>query len=513
MNKIKEILTKKRILVFLAITLCMLIALFFDFKKETFDGDEIYSYTLATSPNGGFMVGNVPSNTFTSPVVYNEALTLNKADLFHFYKVYLNQANDVHPPFYYFLFNLAASFKLDYFTKWTGLSLNLMFFLVTLVFVYLISKKLTKNIYASIFITLLYGLSVGALSNETFIRMYMLSTMFGTIFIYLLLLLDDDNSKFYLYPFITVITYLGFMTHYYFLVFAFFASLFYVIYLLTKKRYKKLILFSVFTLLGVILGFITFRPAYDHMFKGYRGVESSTNLTSSNLKYNLDKMYPRFNEEAFYSDFPIVIFLFISTLVYALLKVNPKKLIKDNRYLIIILLTILSYFFLVVKMIPILSTRYIYIIYPYISIILVTFLNKYLPKKYFSLVSGLLLLLCFINLVRIKPSWSNSIPNKEKDLIYKYQAYPYICAVESDYHLIGKAPFLMKFSKSYISFDFSEDNIKDILLYLKENNINKALFDLSVLKDENKYLDLLKEDDNYVNSFKTDIGIVYEYAF
>ena len=32
-------------------------------------------------------------------------------------------------------------------------------------------------------------------------------------------------------------------------------------------------------------------------------------------------------------------------------------------------------------------------------------------------------------------------------------------------------------------------------------------------KDENKYLDLLKEDDNYVNSFKTDIGIVYEYAF
>ena len=71
----------------------------------------------------------------------------------------------------------------------------------------------------------------------------------------------------------------------------------------------------------------------------------------------------------------------------------------------------------------------------------------------------------------------------------------------------------MKFSKIYISFDFSEDNIKDILLYLKENNINKALFDLSVLKDENKYLDLLKEDDNYVNSFKTDIGIVYEYAF
>ena len=142
MNKIKEILTKKRILVFLAITLCMLIALFFDFKKETFDGDEIYSYTLATSPNGGFMVGNVPSNNFTSPVVYNEALTLNKADLFHFYKVYLNQANDVHPPFYYFLFNLAASFKLDYFTKWTGLSLNLMFFLVTLVFVYLISKYL-----------------------------------------------------------------------------------------------------------------------------------------------------------------------------------------------------------------------------------------------------------------------------------------------------------------------------------------------------------------------------------
>ena len=51
---------------------------------------------------------------------------------------------DVHPPIYYLLLELICSMLfIDNFTKWSGLILNIIFFVLTICMLYLLAKKVT----------------------------------------------------------------------------------------------------------------------------------------------------------------------------------------------------------------------------------------------------------------------------------------------------------------------------------------------------------------------------------
>lgn len=169
----KKIFKKENLIFLLTIILCTLIVIYFDIQKETYDGDELYTYTLSTSAKGGFMGGNFPLDTFNNPDIINESLTLQREELFDLRTIYYNQVNDVHPPLYYFLFHYISIFSFNKFSKWPGLiykiitkkhfnnpyiiyltSGSIIYFLLVLKITPILSTRYIYNIYPIIEIVL-----------------------------------------------------------------------------------------------------------------------------------------------------------------------------------------------------------------------------------------------------------------------------------------------------------------------------------------------------------------------
>ena len=87
---------------------------------------------------------------------------------------------------------------------------------------------------------------------------------------------NDKGIGFYI-P-VILVTYLGAMTHYYCIVYSFFISAVYGIYLLFKKDYKGVLYFCITMAIAGLLSYITFPPMINHIFSGYRGQEATSNF-------------------------------------------------------------------------------------------------------------------------------------------------------------------------------------------------------------------------------------------
>ena len=76
-------------------------------KKRHYHIDEIFSYGLANQQTHlSFEEGK-----YESPIkLFKNYLTLNKNSRFNYTRVWENQAKNIHPPFYYFLFHSICSF-------------------------------------------------------------------------------------------------------------------------------------------------------------------------------------------------------------------------------------------------------------------------------------------------------------------------------------------------------------------------------------------------------------------
>lgn len=85
-----------------------------------------------------------------------------------------------HYIIYYFI--LFGIFSENTFTKWTGISLNLIIFTFICYLLYLIGKKLFKSEKWAFLLVLLYGISNAGIYSTIYIRMYELLILAGLIF-------------------------------------------------------------------------------------------------------------------------------------------------------------------------------------------------------------------------------------------------------------------------------------------------------------------------------------------
>lgn len=81
-------------------------------------------------------------NTWHNSEYYKDYMTIDEEEKNNFKPVYENQKNDVHPPLYYLLLRIAENFNIGSFSKWPAIILNIIIYLFTTVFMYLIIKKL-----------------------------------------------------------------------------------------------------------------------------------------------------------------------------------------------------------------------------------------------------------------------------------------------------------------------------------------------------------------------------------
>ena len=267
------------IMLVITIVLQLAVALCFCMQKQGFHYDENYSYYSSNVTYGL----NPPDGDWLSGSTIAEEFCITPGMGFNFPLVAQMQSFDVHPPVYYFLLNIICSLSSGIFSKWQGLILNLIFFVISELLIIAIADKVgNKNKAITWFSLALFGFSPAIISGITFIRMYMLLTSecMALILIHMNMLTDIKNSgslsRFAKYLIqIAVTVYIGFLTHYYFAVFAFFVAAFTTLYLFFSKNTRKTsYIYAITVIAGLLSAVLSYPASLRHIFRGYRGTEA-----------------------------------------------------------------------------------------------------------------------------------------------------------------------------------------------------------------------------------------------
>ncbi|MDO4982019.1 MAG: glycosyltransferase family 39 protein [Eubacteriales bacterium] len=253
-------------------------------RKEGLFIDEAYTYGLSNSYYAPY-VYDIKDKDMIDKVISHEELldymTVGEDDAFAFCSVYYNQSMDVHPPLYYWLFNFASSLHRGVMDFKAGLILNYVIYILTLVFLYKLAFILFNSRDIAVSAVVLYGLSVIGLSTMLMIRMYVLLTLETVLLAYFIALnMRERKTRYCIAAGITVFA--GLMTQYYFVFYAFFVCLSYLIFALAKKDIRGTLVFSVSALLGVIALVVAFPPfikqlTADALVSGGSAVENAKN--------------------------------------------------------------------------------------------------------------------------------------------------------------------------------------------------------------------------------------------
>lgn len=375
-------------LVILTLFLVMLVSVFFANKKVGMYEDEVVTYGLANSHyatwisdiKDEYINGNMTERV-VSKQDFLSYLSVDKGERFDFKSVYINQSNDVHPPLYYELLNFFCSFKINTFSKWPGLVLNIILYLLSIIFLYFCLNRIFENEIISAFAVMFYGLSFFGISTMLFIRMYILLTLMTILLTYeIVVLLKNEKKHHYITIGITVLG--GMLTQYNFAFFAFFITLFTFLYLIINKNIKKAFKMGMSALIGVCGLFICYPYFFKQIKEGANGGTVSGESTIKkflNFKEWFEKI--KVNGNILISELKIVIttskalliILFIFMIIYFLAVSKKKKdCYKNNKIIIalpaiIIVSTFVSFVFIAIT-IPGASARYFYHLVPFVSV-------------------------------------------------------------------------------------------------------------------------------------------------
>ena len=280
----------------LLICLVSLNLLYWGSRKEGFFCDELYSYHFTSQLNYPYLVADREDatwlNQWHSSEYFQDYLTLTEEEAFGFSGVWRTITADVHPPVFYLLLNFSSSvFSIVFpgiFTKWSGIFVNMLFFLLTILFLWKLSKELMKSEFWSALVCVLYGFSAGAVSTVVFIRMYMVFTCFAVLFTYVNVLLwkevwtknQGGKVKGWIYPILSLTAFMGIMTQYYFLVYAFFICAVIWCYSLWKRNYSFAVKYALAMGAGIAAVLLIWPDILNDIFSGYRGEEAFGNLAA-----------------------------------------------------------------------------------------------------------------------------------------------------------------------------------------------------------------------------------------
>ena len=277
------------------LVLQVIAALCFCMKKTGFHYDEYYSYY-----SSNVTMGLVPTDREWKPgsEIYNEFAVL-PGEQFDFGTVVRMQTYDVHPPFYYLLLHGVCSLTPGIFSKWSGLALNLFFFIGSWMLLALLAWRMAGagreegeqeeaadrrfRQLAVLGIILLFGFNPAVYSGIMLVRMYMLLGFWvlAATWLHVRSLQERKRGWRFFVP-LAAVVYLGFLTHYYFAVYLFFLAAAMEFYLLFEKaehktwgqKWKDCILYAAVVIGSLVVAVLSYPACLGHIFRGYRGTEA-----------------------------------------------------------------------------------------------------------------------------------------------------------------------------------------------------------------------------------------------
>ncbi len=358
-------------------------------------------------------------------------VTVSNDEIFSYWSVYYNQSRDVHPPLFYMLVHFISCFFLNHFSKYIIFIINILFYIASCFVIRKIFKLLNKDDLSAITI-LLYGLSMGAISMVIFQRMYIMLGFFVLLYLYFNLKIlknsfeIDKSTKRWL----TLIIILGFLTQYYFCIYAIFSFLIMLVILIRKKKYDALKRYIWCHIKAAIIGIIIFPASIYHIFFSYRGVGGISSDTDylAKLQEFMDIIFYAFSipKGWGYICLLILICLFVA------------KLIKSKRkdIVLIICVPIILFILTIGKIAPLINIRYISITFPIITIAIILgmfsiidYILKYIIKNSKTLKRNINIIILLVITVTIsiygfttsKPQFLYEKYGKRIEIAEKYQ--------------------------------------------------------------------------------------------
>jgi hypothetical protein len=396
-------LDKKKIIYLAVWIICMAAAIYFCIQKSGFHADEYYSY-YSTELTKGL---NVPENGWMQHDDYYDEFRVLKGEGFRYGLVKQIQSWDVHPPMYYWVLHTVCSMFPGTFTKWTGLGINLIFHGISLWLIMYLTQLLLMAIdnrgstgskqeicgddsksdnssivaigkkkdgdngsgsticnsvrgYLPVIVMAVWGLSPESISEVVFIRMYAMLTMLIllTLIFHVKQMMRPQTDRLPINEFVipvAALTYVGFMTHYYYVVFLFFIALFFWIWRIRELRsstgltgdsvilqgassenkadikrssgiFGRIIAYPLILVIPLILGYLTYPSCLGQIFRGQRGTQAigsfaDTSNTFERIRFFADVLSKQ--------SFGGLLFLWLVLITFILLaaKVQNKKLI------------------------------------------------------------------------------------------------------------------------------------------------------------------------------------------
>ena len=285
--------SKKIFFIGMTLLLCLQIIVLFYYgsRKAGYHEDELYSYYSSNKTAGLF----VNDREWTTGESFRNELVVLPGEQFRYGVVKQMQSWDVHPPFYYYLLHTVCSLTPGIFSKWQGISVNLLGFVLSFILlayaayltaVYPISMQpelsdSEKQSYRKRGYVLagtvcgMWGFGAAVISGVMFIRMYQWLTVFVLLCLCLhlhALVRKKESWSFYLLLAVTV--FLGFLTQYYYIIFHFFLGAGFCLYLLKEKKWKSLMAYVGTCAAAFGAALVYYPSALSHIFRGYRGTEA-----------------------------------------------------------------------------------------------------------------------------------------------------------------------------------------------------------------------------------------------
>lgn len=386
-----------------------------------FDIDEMTSLSVANSVKGPFVDYNLEEtwDRWIDGDYIKSYFIPSESSRFNFSNTIENSIKDVHPPIYYMVYNLASSIFFERsLSRWIGVSLNIIFFIITQYIMYLLIKKSIPNNseYYALLFAILYGFSLGTSATIQFIRMYMMIMMICTLSVYIHWRIFNENYQSSDFILLALVVMGGGVTQYYFLIFQFFLSCFLCLYFLRIRSFKTLGWYVLTMAIGIISQVLIFPEMLFDLFKGSRGSQAIKSITS--IHGLIDKIGPWaevINKNLFYGFMWWLLIGFILIKGYLLFSGKYQDSM-TRKFTNIITLTIIMYLLLIIKIAPYTVPRYICLFFPtfYFVIVYQIYTCMNFAKGYYSKVLFLMAAVG-IPLLIVKTYKTNEVPYVMKE--------------------------------------------------------------------------------------------------
>ncbi len=285
--------------------------------------DEIYSYFTANSGSG---LG--PRITYQTWYDGSFVVDDMSPEAGQFFRRTINNVKvDDHPPVYFLTMHAASLVAGRSISKWIGLSVNLICVIGICIFAYFIFYMITRKKWAAFASAVALCLLPSMLTNGMLIRMYCMMTAWAMLYIFLSYLVMQENInkwlKLFLHLALAGTTAFGFLTQYYFAVFAVGFTAVYTIYCVIRKWWKKLACYIVSMILAVGIATVLWEEWIDQIFYRYCGEEVMSKAGDfSNLLHELFIGLTYLPKLMFYKFWILGCVLVIAGLIFLVLKKN-----------------------------------------------------------------------------------------------------------------------------------------------------------------------------------------------